>query len=587
MATSLGQLTYTLTLNDEGFQEQVAEDTDKVQAAGDEMGGTLDETSEKGGLLGGTFSGMAAQFVAGAAIFTAGQKVFDTIKTSIDDAVQAAKDWQTEQAQMQAGLKSTNDASGETADSLTELANKTQDSTSISREAVMTGENMLLTFTNIGKNIFPQTTQAVADMATRMGGGAVPTMQQMNQTALQLGKALNDPATGMTMLRREGVTFTAQQQAQIKSLEAHNDLLGAQKIVLAEVAKEFGGSASAAAQTYQGQVDALKNKFNDLVGEGIQKAIGALEQFAIFLVEHKPLLAAVAGAVTGLAIAIGIALVSALYAVIAPAIAAVLAMYPLILVGAAIGLLAYEIITHWNDLKMWFGEFWRTVKQDFDDFVAFLKPFAEATLALILLPILPALLMWKYFHTQIQQGFTDTVNLIKAIFTPIVDFISGVINMAVDAVKKPFEDAANWLIDAGANIIKGLVQGIENGIGDAVKAVEHVSEAIINTAKSALNIHSPSEVFAEMGQNISLGLSKGIEGAGNAPVQSISQLTNTIVQSGASAPAAAGSSGNTYQIQQVILQGAEAVDEFFNIGNRNMQLELNGMAPLAGTVGAA
>ena len=44
----------------------------------------------------------------------------------------------------------------------------------IDDEAIQNAQNMLLTFTNIGKNIFPQATQAVLDMATAMNGGATP-----------------------------------------------------------------------------------------------------------------------------------------------------------------------------------------------------------------------------------------------------------------------------------------------------------------------------------------------------------------------------------------------------------------------------
>jgi hypothetical protein len=71
---------------------------------------------------------------------------------------------------------------------------------------------MLLTFTSIGKDVFPLATQAAADMATKMNGGVIPSAQQMQQQALLVGKALNDPIKGLSALSREGVTFSDSQK---------------------------------------------------------------------------------------------------------------------------------------------------------------------------------------------------------------------------------------------------------------------------------------------------------------------------------------------------------------------------------------
>ena len=64
-------------------------------------------------------------------------------------------------------------------------------------DAIVSGQNMLLTFTNIGKDIFPQATEAMLNMSTAMG-------MDMQSAATMLGKALNDPIAGMTALGRAG-----------------------------------------------------------------------------------------------------------------------------------------------------------------------------------------------------------------------------------------------------------------------------------------------------------------------------------------------------------------------------------------------
>lgn len=149
-------------------------------------------------------------------------------------------------AQTNAVLRSTRGVSNVTAGGVDALTNSMMRKTGIDDEAIRQGANMLLTFTNIrneaGKNnkVFDQSTKAATDMAVALGTDS-------KTAAMQLGKALNDPAKGMTRLQRSGVTFTDQQKDQVKALQDSGNMLGAQKIILAEVNKEFRGSAAAQA----------------------------------------------------------------------------------------------------------------------------------------------------------------------------------------------------------------------------------------------------------------------------------------------------------------------------------------------------
>ncbi len=151
-------------------------------------------------------------------------------------------------------LKSTKDVSGETATSLNDMADALSQTTDFSHDTVQGGENLLLTFTNIGKGVFPQATQSILDVSQAMG-------QDLKSSAIQVGKALGDPLTGMTALQRIGVTFSASEKEQIKTMMAHNNIIGAQKVILKELSTEFGGSAQAAAKTFGGQMGILKNTF--------------------------------------------------------------------------------------------------------------------------------------------------------------------------------------------------------------------------------------------------------------------------------------------------------------------------------------
>src|SRR6185503_5795133 len=105
-------------------------------------------------------------------------------------------------------------------------------------KVIQGGENLLLTFTNIGEDVFPSAVKAMNDMAVAMAEGDVSAVD-LKGSAIQLGKALNDPVKGITALTRVGVTFSDQQKKQIKDFVEQGRVADAQRVILAELEKEF------------------------------------------------------------------------------------------------------------------------------------------------------------------------------------------------------------------------------------------------------------------------------------------------------------------------------------------------------------
>jgi hypothetical protein len=167
------------------------------------------------------------------------------------------------EAQLEAVIRSTQGAARVSADEAKRLAAGLQQVTAYGDEAIIGGQNLLLTFTSIGRDIFPLATETMLDMSEALG-------QDLKSSAIQLGKALQDPITGTIALRRVGVAFTKEQMEQIKTLVESGNKLAAQRLILRELSTEFGGSARAAANTYTGSVQRLKNALGDL-----REAIGA------------------------------------------------------------------------------------------------------------------------------------------------------------------------------------------------------------------------------------------------------------------------------------------------------------------------
>lgn len=179
-------------------------------------------------------------------------------------AVQAFAESERVGAQLNAVLKSTGGAAGVTREQVLALSDSLSKMTGIDDEAITSSQAMLLTFTDIGKSAFPAATKAALDMATAMNGGALPSAEQLRGTSIQLGKALQDPVDGLTALKRVGVNFDEQAKNTIKAMVEMGDKAGAQKLILAELTKEFGGSAEAAGNTFAGAMAKAKVEAGNL-----------------------------------------------------------------------------------------------------------------------------------------------------------------------------------------------------------------------------------------------------------------------------------------------------------------------------------
>ena len=161
-------------------------------------------------------------------------------------------------AQLNATIKSTGGAAGLSSEQMVAMAQGLQKVTTFGDDAIISMQSQLLTFTKIGGDVVPRATEAILDLATKMGG-------DLKGAALQVGKALNDPIKGVSMLGRAGVQFSADQEHMITALVESGRLAEAQTVILAELETQMGGSAKAARETFGGAVTALQNAFGDLL----------------------------------------------------------------------------------------------------------------------------------------------------------------------------------------------------------------------------------------------------------------------------------------------------------------------------------
>jgi hypothetical protein len=208
------------------------------------------------------FAEMAGNVTAATLVFKGVNAAIGALKDIWNGSEAAFKEAEQNQAQLGAVLKSTAGAAGLSQDALNDLATATMNKTGVDDDAINKSEALLLTFTNIHGEIFEESIPAILDMSKALG-------TDLEGATIQVGKALNNPIAGLTALKKVGVSFTEQQKEQIITMQKSGDMMGAQKIILGELKKEFGGTAEAIHKTSTGELEAFETNLGN-----VQERIG-------------------------------------------------------------------------------------------------------------------------------------------------------------------------------------------------------------------------------------------------------------------------------------------------------------------------
>lgn len=586
MATDLGQLIFTLTLVDEGFAEQVG----AASAGMDTLGGSADKTAAQMDVAGASTAGAGADaadasggfdLLSGSMLKSFAPLIalfagYEGIKAVLNDTRVNTDLWNSSALQINNTLKNTSDAVGINVDGLEKMADANSKGLPITAAANLAAENTLLNYNQIGKTVYPAVAAQVDNVATAMAnlsGRTIANSDDVATAAKKLGVAMQDPATGVTRLKLAGIDFSASQIDAIKTMEKTNGVTAAQTLLLSDLADVVGGKAQTSTQTFAGQLEMVRKQLDTQLEPAIKNIEKALEKFGeevlavvLFLEKHRKGVEDIISVLLPLAAGIGVVILAmkaweiATNAVKAAQIAleAVMDFNPVILAIMAVVAVALLVVTHWNDVKQWFSDFIDWITSHWQLLVDILfGPFGIVVTQII-------------DHWQSILSFFENLpgNILKAIGS-----------------------LGSLLYSAGQSIIQGLINGLESMVDSITQKITDVTNGIKNVAKKVLGIFSPSTVFADIGQNVTLGLAQGISSNADTAVKATSDLTAGVVGAGMATPSPSNNNSTNAPINynfaagSVVLSTAEAVDEFYNIGNRNIQLELNGGSPLAGTAG--
>ena len=548
-------------------------DASSVESAADAASSAVEgvekttKTAGKGFDALGTIATGAFQAIGAAAVNLASAgfaKITDFIAGSIEEA----SSFQSVFAQTEAVVKSTGEAAGLTADQMADMADALSAASGMSLfsdDAILGAQNVLATFTQIKGVNFGGATQAIIDMSQALG-------TDLQSSAMQVGKALNDPLAGITALGRAGVQFTDEQKAMIKSMVDAGDVAGAQSIILGELTTQFGGSALAAVDTFAGRQVVLQEKLANVQQTLGNSLLPIIERFAGFASTTLiPVVEAMVIAFTGFAddtdwdgiiaslngtsaalenfftgtdwqggldgIGVGFASVASYVDPVT------LALQNLAMVGVPI------LTSIYSQIMATLGS--PAIQANLSGVVQIFTLLGQILLQVVAIAIdgfrlnLQSLystfnVVWPYISSGLQwwialmqplqdavvgaliaisqllrgdtAGAFDTLKSAVSTFaTTVNNAVLGMVATVVTAISGMVKSLMAAAISLGSQIASGIAQGISAGASAIANAAKNAASSALDAAKKLLGIASPSKVFADqVGYQMSAGMAAGI-----------------------------------------------------------------------------
>lgn len=506
---------------------------------GDDAGTAGDDAGKKMGTsMGGSFTSTFKN-IAGAVGL--GLSVAGVVNFFKDSAASLATE-QAGQKQTAATIASTGNAAKVTAGQVESLAQTLESKTATDADAIRSGENMLLTFTNIrneagkGNDVFNQATSTLVDFSRAMG-------TDPKDAAIQLGKALNDPVAGITALSRVGVQFTPQQKAvnkalveggdanalmamglidsskafndQVKEAEKHgktiNDVVNsyrndmspaqqelydhytegghaieAQKVILGELNKEFGGSGAAYASSYSGQMAALKDSLDDMGKAIMEVVLPALKPLADglttafgFIKDNLGPVSAFIGVLGGFAIAMwAISFATNAEAIAQLALNLAFLANPMTWVALAVAALVAGIV--WLATKTtFFQDTWKIMSDFVNAAIKAVGKFFEDTWN-------GTLSFFKTIGSSLKGAWDAVSKWFSDSFTNIGKWFSGI----WEGAKTAWNTFSGFIMGAADKVktkFEQVFQGIQNFIGDIFQGLVGLIRGPLNSVIGFLN----------------------------------------------------------------------------------------------------
>jgi len=534
------------------------------------------------------------------------------ITGSLGFFVQAAEESEIAGRRLEKTFSNMGETDNRAAKAAGDYASELQKRIGVEDEEIMLVQSKLATFSKVSNEtarmsgVFDRATEAAYDLAAGGFGEA-------SQNAVQLGKALQDPARGAAALAKTGALNKADIPL-IKQIQATRGLGAAQEYVLKAVEKQVKGQAASTA-TAASKMKIEYGEVAETLGKtllpSVSKAMAAVsnvaKRFNDWAQKNPQLTNTIVKvvAVVGL-LSVAISASSFVFGGLFKAVAAAIALKK-----------QYVIWTNserFAQLKT-NAVVWYTIAQEkalaagkwitnAATKAGVVWTYAAAAAQWVMnaslygcpivwiiagiVAIVAAVYLLVKHWDKVSAFFGSLWEKIKSIFSKAVDFIKkwgllflGPVGLIIKywdkirdffaglwpRIKAIFSKALEYylylpkmFLNIGTNIVMGLWNGIKSKATALFDYVKDIGKKIANAFKSVLGIASPSKVFMDYGVNITEGAKKGIEKGSPSLIKASSSVGMASAPNAAktSSGSSGGGGGMTVNFSPVINGGSGA-----------------------------
>jgi TP901 family phage tail tape measure protein len=158
----------------------------------------------------------------------------------------------------------------------------------------------------------------------------------------------------------------------------------------------------------------------------------------------------------------------------------------------------------WNAIKSATTSAWNAIKQAITSAVNSIKQAVTPGINAVKTTITQT---WEAIKGATQKAWAALSGIVKTEMAKVVAVVKTLKDQVVGAVK----DAGTWLLQAGKDLVKGFIDGIQSMIGAAKAKVAELGQVAKQAAEEKLKMKSPSKVFFQYGNFTVQGYIDGVD----------------------------------------------------------------------------
>lgn len=219
--------------------------TEKLEEQTGEVAPTMEDAAQSAGLFGSALEGITGSLDAQTIALGVGAAAFAAFVAVAERGLRASAEYEIAGAALAQSLEHVGNRTGFTIGQLQDFAGEIERATGIAEDRTL---KMMATLNRVGSMTgeeFKKATQLALDMAAALGGDPV-------NAAETLARALNQPAQGITLLRRQFPELNALTLDHARALAESGQKAKAVALIMDELQAKIGGASGAQQGTLTG-----------------------------------------------------------------------------------------------------------------------------------------------------------------------------------------------------------------------------------------------------------------------------------------------------------------------------------------------